>query len=85
MKYGGWMRTRDFTFGAGILDNDPGPSEEIRGILQRWTDAFRSDSFTNNASSKGVNAWSVSYDAAVSNIDLLTSRLAGVLAELKAL
>ena len=85
MKYGGWMRTRDFTFGAGILDNDPGPGEEIRGVLQRWTDAFRSDSFTNNASSKGVNAWSVSYDAAVSNIDLLTSRLAGVLAELKAL
>ena len=32
----GWMRTKDFTFGVGILDNDPAPEEELRTVLQRW-------------------------------------------------
>ena len=31
----GWMRTRDFTFGVGILDYEPGPEEELRAVLQR--------------------------------------------------
>ena len=81
----GWMRTRDFTFGVGILDYDPPPAEEIRTILQRWVDSFRDDTFTIDASSKGVAAWSVDYDSAAHHIDLLTSRLAGVLSELKSI
>ena len=85
MKGGGWMRTRDFTFGVGILDYDPAPDEELGTVLQRWADIFRDDSFTTDASSQGVTAWSVGYDAAALHIDLLTSRLAGVLSELKSL
>ena len=81
----GWMKTRDFTFGVGILEYDPGPDEELRAILHRWADIFRDDSFTSNASSKGVTAWSVSYDAAALHIELLTSRLAEVLSDLKSL
>ena len=81
----GWMRTKDFTFGAGILDYDPAPDEELRTVLQRWVAGFRDDAFTTDASSKGVTAWSVDYDAAARNIDLLVGRLANVLSELKSL
>ena len=81
----GWMRTREFSFGVGILDYEPGPDQELRDILQRWADSFRDDPFANDASSKGVNAWSVDYAAAAENIDSIAERLTTVLAELKAL
>ena len=82
----GWMRTRDFTFGAAILDyDDPVPEEELRTLLQRWADSFCEDSFTIDASSKGVTAWSVGYGDAARHISLLADRLAKVLSELKAL
>ena len=79
------MRTREFSFGVSILDHDPGPDEELRGILQGWAESFRDDPFTNDASSKGVDAWWVDYAAAAQNIDLLAERLTTVLADLKAL
>ena len=79
----GWMKTRDFTFGAGILEYDPAPEGELQTILQQWVDGFRDDAFTKDASSKGVDAWSVPYDAAARHIDLLVDRLSKVLSELK--
>ena len=85
MEDRGWMKTRHFSFGVAILDYDPPPDEELRVILQQWADDFRDDSFTADASCKGVVAWSVDYDAAIRNIDLLTCRLAGVLSKLKSL
>lgn len=85
MKGGGWMRTRDFSFGANILDHDPAPDDELRAMLQRWAESFRDDSFTADVSSQGVMAWSVGYEEAALHIDLLTSRLAVVLSELKSL
>ena len=85
MGGGGWMRTRDFSFGVNILDHDPAPDDELRAILQRWADFFRDDSFTVDVSSQGVMAWSVDYEEAALHIDLLTSRLREVLSELKSL
>ena len=81
----GWMRTRSFSFGVAILDYEPGPEGELRAVLQRWVDSFRADAFVRDASSKGVAAWTIDYDDAVPHIDLLASRLAGVLAELRSL
>ena len=81
----GWMRTRDFTFGVAILDNDPAPEEELHVLLQRWADSFCDYDFTQDASSKGISAWSVDYDSAAHNIDLLTGRLSAILEELKQL
>lgn len=80
---GGWMRTRDLTFGVAILDDDP--SDELRLVLQRWVDVFRDDDFTSDVSSRGVVAWSVDYGAAIGHIDLLSRRLEGVLNELGAM
>ena len=79
------MKTREFSFGVGILEYEPGPDAELRGVLQRWADSFRDDPFSDDASSKGVDAWSVDYAAAVQNIDSIAERLTAVLAELKAL
>ena len=81
----GWMRTRDFSFGAGILDYDPGPQEELRSILQRWVNQFATDDFTEDASSRGVAAWSVDYNGIADHIDLLENRLGRVLSELSSL
>ena len=83
MEGSGWMRTRDFSFGAGILDDDP--DDDLRAVLQRWADTFRDDSFTTDVSSQGVTAWSVTHDSAPIYIDLLASRLSRVLSELKSL
>ena len=85
MKGSGWMRTRDFTFGVAILEYDPAPDEELRAVLQKWADTFEGDSFTRDVSSQGVTAWSVPHDSAPIHVDLLASRLAGVLSELKSL
>jgi hypothetical protein len=68
-----------------MLDHDPAPDNELRAILQRWAESFRDDSFTADVSSQGVMAWSVGYEEAALHIDLLTSRLAVVLSELKSL
>ena len=81
----GWMKTRDFTFGVGIMDSDPAPDGELRTILEQWVDGFRADDFTEEASSKGVAARSIPYDAAARHIDLLENRLFKVLKELKQL
>ena len=81
----GWMRTKHFTFGVAILDYDPGPDEELRGILHQYADSFRDDPFTTDASSRGVMAWAFAYEDAAQHIDLLEDRLAKVLSELRSL
>ena len=81
----GWMRTKNFSFGVAVLEYDPGPDEELRGVLQRWVDLFRNDHFTNDARSKGVEAWSVDYANVARNVDELAGRLSTVLANLRAL
>ena len=86
MRDNGWMRTKDFTFGSGILEGyEPGPDNELRATLEGWAGRFRDDPFTKDASSKGVAAWSVDYEAAASHIDVLTDRLSSILAELQSL
>ncbi len=81
----GWMRTKDFTFGAAILDYDPPPGEKLRALLERWIDQFSSDDFTEDVSSKGVKAWAVSYDAAYHHADLLVERFSKVCLQLKSM
>ena len=38
----GWMGTRDFSFGAAVLDED-GLSDELRAALEPWTARFAAD------------------------------------------
>ena len=84
-KKGGWLSTKDFSFGAAIFDDVPPPEEELRTLLDRWIDQFSSDDFAEEISSKGVKAWAVGYEDAAHHVDLLVERLAKVLSELKSL
>ena len=83
----GWMRTRDFSFGAG--NGETGFFERLpshlREFLEDWAGRFSTDGFTREVSSKGVIAWSVSHEAAVAHIDLLAERLQNVLVDLQQL
>ena len=80
----GWFR--DFSFGAGILHNDPPPGEELQGLLERWIGQFSGDAFAKDVStSDGFKVWAISYADAAHHVDLLVERLTTVLSELKSL
>ena len=85
----GWQKTRYFTFGEGVRYYHPEMDEPLSAVLERWADSFRdepfAEPFAENASSKGVNAWSVEYELAVEHIDRLSDRLSSVLRELSEL
>ena len=81
----GWNRTRQFTFGTNTWDMEEYP-EELREILKSWADQFEDDAFTSDASEEDLNqAWMITYDDAVENIDLLAERLENVLTNLQSL
>ena len=77
----GWMRTRDFSFGTGILDYDDVP-EDLLTQLRAWADQFRDDTFTQDVSSQGVAAWAVPLAEVAPHADLLIERLRAILAQL---
>ena len=79
----GWMRTRDFSFGAAVFDENLPAA--LRTQLERWVGEFASDAFAEDASSKGVRAWLVRHGAAVRHQDLLVDRLRTVLSDLASL
>ena len=79
----GWMRTRDFSFGVNVLEDEL--PEELRTMLERWAGEFSTDSFAEDVSSKGVKAWAVSHDAVVDHQDLLVERLRTIFSELSSL
>ncbi|MCY4239954.1 MAG: hypothetical protein OXC93_16680 [Rhodospirillaceae bacterium] len=78
----GWMRARDFSFGASIRDED---LPELRVKLEQWVDQFAEDNFTEDVSSSDTKAWAVSHDAAVRHEQVLTDRLGSIISELKSM
>ena len=80
----GWMSTRDFSFGAAVLDEEDLP-DELRTVLESWTGCFATDTFAEDVSSKGVKAWAVRHEAGVRHQDDLVERLRGVIEDLGAL
>ena len=86
----GWMCTRNFSFGAGNGNGGVrmfvmGIPSELSNLLERWCDQFERDVFIEDASSKGVVAYSVSPNETSQHIDLLEARLRKVIADLKVL
>ena len=79
----GWMRTRDFSFGAAVYDYEH--PEEVRAMLERWVDEVSADDFAENVSSKGVKAWSARHEAGVHHQDVLVERLRRIISELASL
>ena len=79
----GWMRTRDFSFGASVLEEQL--PAELRAVLEGWVEQFSRDSFTDDVSSQGVQAWAVSHETAYRHKELLADRLRTVVSELTSL
>lgn len=80
----GWMNTRDFSFGVAVFDEDDLP-DELRATLESWVVQFSRDAFAEEVSSKGVNAWAVSYESVVQYQDELAERLRNVIAAIRAI
>ena len=79
----GWMRTKDFSFGAAAFGDDP--PEELHAVLEPWLAQWATDSFTEDVSSKGTKAWALNHEAAVHHQDLLVDRLRGIVCQLATL
>ena len=80
----GWMRTRDFSFGASVLD-EPDLPGELRAVLEAWTSEFSTDGFAADVSSKGVKAWAVTHESIAQHELRLVACLRAVLSELASL
>ena len=83
----GWMKTKDFTFGAGLGTRNFFESlpAHLREVLETWASSALTGMNGSDVSSVGVNAWSITHEEAAANIDVLAERLANVLRELAAL
>ncbi|MCY4003828.1 MAG: hypothetical protein OXF33_09015 [Rhodospirillales bacterium] len=79
----GWMRTREFSFGSAVVEEDL--PDALRTKLERWVAEFAADSFTEDVSSKGVEAWVIRHEGAVEHTDLLVRRLRTILSDLASL
>ena len=76
----GWMRTRDFSFGASVFELDL--PEDLRAVLEAWAAQLSAMDNAQDVSSKGVRAWAIRHEAAVECQDLLVERLRDVLSKL---
>ena len=79
----GWMRTRDFSFGAAVLEEEDLPGT-LRATLESWANEFATSAFAEDVSSKGVTAWAIKHEAAVQHQDVLVEGLRNVVCELSA-
>ena len=76
---------RNISFGHGAISELVSPLDaafEIR--LREWADKFSGDKFATQTTVRG-NIWTMDYDAAADNIDLLEERLRTILQQLQAL
>lgn len=79
----GWMRTRDFSFGASVFELDL--RQDLRAVLEEWTDHLSAIDHAEDVSSKDVRAWAIGQDAALDCQDVLVKRLGDVLSKLASL
>ncbi len=78
-----WGPTRDFSFGRTHWDDNHQPSELLQ--VTTWVSRFAEDEFATFGENIDITCYSLSYQDAVANIDLLAERVAKVIRELKQL
>ena len=79
----GWMRTRDFSFGASEFE--PDLPENVRAVLEEWAGQLSVIDNAEDVTSKGVRAWAISHEAALECQDLLVERLSDVIVRVASL
>lgn len=80
-----WTCCKDFSFGAGPGKKGyfEGVPAYLREFLENWAQSFAGLPYVDEASGKGVIAYSVTHAAAVQHIDELAERLKDVLVKLQ--
>lgn len=86
-SYAGWMGGKEFSFGAGTGSEDfferlPG---NLRRLLESWAGQFSEDYNATAISHPNIKGWSIPYEDAAANIDVLAERLENVLRSLQQL
>ena len=72
-----WARQSEFTFGATLWG--PGMPDGVRDFFIDWSSQFAMDNFSHDATSEQLPCWTVRYRDVVEHINVLESRLRGVL------
>ena len=72
-----WAGQSEFTFGATLWG--PGMPDGVRDFFLDWSSQFAMDSFSHDVSREQLPCWTVRYRDVVEHIDVLESRLRGVL------
>ena len=72
-----WAGQSEFTFGATLWG--PGMPDDVRDFFLDWSSQFAMDSFSHDVSREQLPCWTVRYRDVVAHIDVLESRLRGVL------
>lgn len=76
----GWQRTKEFSFGAAIYDEDF--PKILREKLDHWVAQNAKYEFAKDVSGKDTKAWAVSHEDAVRHQDILVERLSKIISEL---
>ena len=80
------MGLTEVSFGEAVCTDDwPRAGSDLRRFLDQWVEQFSRDDFATDTSKSYLRAWTVSYAAVTSHIDLLESRLRGVISRLKSI
>ena len=79
----GWMRTRDFSFGASVFELDI--PKHVCAVLEEWIHQLSAIDNVEDVSSKDVRAWAIRHDASVEQQDLVVESLRDVLSKLASL
>ena len=72
-----WAGQSEFTFGATLWG--PGMPDDVRDFFLDWSSQFAMDNFSHDVSREQLPCWTVRYRDVVAHIDVLESRLRGVL------
>ena len=72
-----WAGQSEFTFGATLWG--PGMPDGVRDFFIDWSSQFAMDNFSHDVSREQLPCWTVRYRDVVAHIDVLESRLRGVL------
>ena len=72
-----WAGQSEFTFGATLWG--PGMPDGVRDFFIDWSSQFAMDNFSHDVSREQLPCWTVRYWDVVEHIDVLESRLRGVL------
>ncbi len=84
-SYTGWMGGKEFSFEAGTGNEDffENVPENLGGLLESWADQFSADYKATAISHPNIKGWSIGYEDAAANIDVLEERLENVLRSLQ--